>query len=123
MHSPEYIKLAEETIKNEGYDYGVTTTLGKHWFPIRVYGDEVYPEGEYEAYRMIIGRGEGKNWWCVLFPSLCMVDEAYANGDTENEYSNEKRTENNIEQDQEKSPDDDNIEIRFAFVEWLKHLW
>ena len=54
IHSQKYVKLARATIKEEGYNYKVTTTLGRHWFPIRVYGSTVYPEGEYEAYRMVI---------------------------------------------------------------------
>ena len=66
-----YIKLAKEVIKKEGFEYDVTATLGKHWFPIKMYGDTIYPEGEYDAYRLLIGSAEGKNWWCVLFPRLC----------------------------------------------------
>ena len=55
-------------------DYGVYAELGKCSFPTRVYGDTVYPAGEYDALRIILGAGEGKNWWCVLFPPLCFLN-------------------------------------------------
>ena len=45
-------------------------------FPNKVYGDYIFPQGNYEAYRVIIGEGQGQNWWCVMFPSLCFVDES-----------------------------------------------
>ena len=52
--------------------------VGRFAFPLRQYGDLVVPAGEYEAVRIIIGNGEGQNWWCDLFPPLCMVDAAVA---------------------------------------------
>ena len=48
-------------------------------FPTKLYGDQIYPAGDYEALRIQIGSGEGENWWCVLFPPLCFVD--MSNGD------------------------------------------
>jgi len=70
----EIIKIAEEVLRKNGYNYKVTTTLGKENFPVKVYGNITLPQGEYDAYRIIIGSGEGKNWWCVMFPPLCFVD-------------------------------------------------
>ena len=57
----EYIDIAEEVIKENGYDYPVSTTLGKTWFPVKVYGNYIFPEGEYDAFRILIGNAEGKN--------------------------------------------------------------
>lgn len=51
-------------------------SLGVYDFPERVYGGEIVPAGEYRAVRVVIGEGEGKNWWCVLFPSLCLPTDA-----------------------------------------------
>ena len=42
-----------------------------------MYGDMIFPAGEYEALRIQIGESEGKNWWCVLFPPLCFVEGSY----------------------------------------------
>lgn len=67
-------KISYEIIKKNGYNYKVTSTLGQFNFPIKQYGNIVLPEGNYEAYRIVIGSGQGKNWWCVMFPPLCFVD-------------------------------------------------
>lgn len=71
----EIKEVAINEIKHQGYDYNVNTTLGMENFPDKIYGDTVYPQGTYEAYRIIIGSGKGQNWWCVMFPPLCFVDE------------------------------------------------
>ena len=55
-----------------GADYGARISVGKEEFPERNYGGEVYPAGEYTALIVELGEGEGENWWCVLFPSLCL---------------------------------------------------
>jgi stage II sporulation protein R len=61
-------------IENQGFSYPVEAKLGIYPFPTRVYGDLVYPAGNYEALRVVIGEGKGANWWCVMFPPLCFVD-------------------------------------------------
>jgi len=68
---------ADNVIKEEGYSYSSRGILGKTTFPIKQYGDMVFPAGEYDAFRILLGEAEGKNWWCVMFPTLCYVDEAY----------------------------------------------
>lgn len=68
------LEIATEVIKGTGYDYSVESTLDKEYFPIKTYGNITLPQGEYEAYRIIIGSGEGQNWWCVMFPPICFVD-------------------------------------------------
>lgn len=68
------IKIAEACIEKEGFDYKVETTLTRENFPVKEYGNIVLPQGEYEAYRILIGDGEGQNWWCVMFPPLCFID-------------------------------------------------
>ena len=66
--------IALEVIKGEGLDYGVDVFLGIDDFPIRKYGNMVFPQGEYETLLVTIGKGQGQNWWCVMFPPLCFVD-------------------------------------------------
>lgn len=68
------IKIAEDYIKSQGFDYTVKTTLTRENFPVKEYGNIVLPQGEYEAYRILIGEGKGQNWWCVMFPPLCFID-------------------------------------------------
>ncbi len=74
-HTDDINALAESVIKAEGYDYAVSTTLSEEHYPIRYYGDAVFPEGNYESLRVIIGKGGGHNWWCVMYPPLCLNGE------------------------------------------------
>ncbi|WP_170291043.1 stage II sporulation protein R [Neomoorella glycerini] len=67
---------AEAQIRREGQNYTVRTEFGDFAFPTRAYGDITLPAGNYEAVRLVIGAGKGENWWCVLFPPLCLVDAA-----------------------------------------------
>ncbi len=68
------LQIATQVIADNGYNYSVESTLDKEYFPIKTYGNITLPQGEYEAYRIIIGNGEGQNWWCVMFPPICFVD-------------------------------------------------
>ncbi len=70
--------LADTTIHQAGYDYPVMVSLEECYFPMKVYGDCTFPPGMYQALRVQIGAAEGKNWWCVVFPPLCFVDETYS---------------------------------------------
>jgi stage II sporulation protein R len=71
---PQIRETALEVTREHGYHYPVAADVGKVPFPTKVYGDQVYPAGTYEALRITLGSGEGQNWWCVLFPPLCFVD-------------------------------------------------
>ncbi len=73
---PRITKLARDEILKNGYCYDVYVSLGKSDFPTKDYGDIVLPAGSYEALKIEIGNAGGKNWWCVLFPPLCFVDES-----------------------------------------------
>lgn len=66
--------LAKQQIELEGKQYPVEVKLGDYDFPTKSYGNLTLPAGNYHAVRIIIGEGQGKNWWCVLFPPLCFVD-------------------------------------------------
>ena len=64
--------IAQQTVYAEGYDYPVTAKRCRMYFTTRRYGNVTLPAGQYEAVRFVIGEGEGQNWWCVLFPPLCV---------------------------------------------------
>ncbi|MCI6567686.1 MAG: stage II sporulation protein R [Dysosmobacter sp.] len=68
---PELREIALETVAAQGYDYDVTAELTDAAFPTREYDGFTLPAGEYLALRLVIGAGEGHNWWCVVFPPLC----------------------------------------------------
>lgn len=66
----EYV--AKNVITARGYDYNVKAELVNMFFETRVYGDTVMPAGRYDAVRVKIGNAKGKNWWCVMFPPMCI---------------------------------------------------
>ena len=72
----ELEKISKKIIDDSGYDYEVSVNLEYSKFPTKQYSSVVLPSGEYKALRVVIGDGEGKNWWCVMFPPLCFVDES-----------------------------------------------
>lgn len=72
----EIKKMALRVIEEEGFSYPVEVYVDKFGFPVKSYGNLVFPAGEYEAVKVVIGEGEGKNWWCVLFPPLCIVSSS-----------------------------------------------
>lgn len=71
---PDMESIARSVVKKWGKDYSVHTEYGHALFPTKSYGSLVLPAGEYEALRIVIGEGQGSNWWCVLFPPLCFID-------------------------------------------------
>lgn len=83
---------AEACLNENGSDYGVSVELGREKYPRRDYGASVMPAGMYHSLRVIIGEGDGQNWWCVLFPTVCVrfaqadEDEYIAAGFTPEEY-------------------------------------
>jgi stage II sporulation protein R len=75
---PEVQAIAEMVVKREGSTQSVQVEFGKVQFPTKLYGQFLYPAGEYEAILITLGEGKGANWWCVLFPPLCFLD--FSNG-------------------------------------------
>lgn len=74
---PEIEQAALKIIEEQGKDYPISAVVEKTYFPDKTYGDCTFPAGEYEALNIRIGKGEGKNWWCVLYPSLCFIDDTW----------------------------------------------
>jgi stage II sporulation protein R len=66
--------IARQTLLDNGCSDPVTTYIGDTYFPVKTYCDTTFPAGTYTAFRIVIGEGEGNNWWCVLYPPLCFID-------------------------------------------------
>lgn len=79
----EIERTAACVIAREGYSYTVKVSYGEERYPTREYGEYRFPAGEYRSLRVVIGEGEGQNWWCVLYPPLCldMATETYPEDD------------------------------------------
>ncbi len=105
-------RAAEETVAAAGRDDTINLTLGESYFPTKQYGDFALPAGRYDALRVVIGAGEGKNWWCVLFPPFCtaavFADTAAAAGLGEEEIRFLTA--------------DGGYELRFRLAEWVSLL-
>ncbi len=99
--------VAEEVIAESGANYSVSVEITNMWFETRSYDGFTLPAGDYDAVRIIIGAGEGHNWWCVMYPPLCLPGAENA---LQKYGANAKFVEG------------DGFEIRFAFLEWLESL-
>lgn len=73
-HLDDFQKVANEVIFKNGFNYSAKVQIGNFAFPTKTYGDISLPAGYYDALKVELGKAEGKNWWCVMFPSLCFVD-------------------------------------------------
>lgn len=73
----EIVAVAQGVIRQEGFTYDVTAGLTQTEFPEKTYGSYTFPAGDYEALKIVIGEGEGKNWWCVMYPNLCFYNSVY----------------------------------------------
>ena len=122
-HSLAYInEKAQAFIYEQGYDYTVRSEVCNMYFTTRVYGNTTLPAGNYNALRLTIGEGKGRNWWCVLFPPLCLpaaeknefFSWAYENG-----YDDEAILTLAQSREIEKS----GCEIKFAIYEFFKELF
>lgn len=76
----------QEEMKNDNYDNNVEVNYGMNYFPEKTYKGVKYKEGEYESLVVTLGKGEGNNFWCVLFPPLCLL-EAEEDDTNEVEYT------------------------------------
>ena len=81
------LELVDNDVKNilskENYNKGYKINFGMNYFPSKEYKGVKYEEGYYESLLITLGKGEGDNWWCVLFPPLCLIE---GEEDTEVEY-------------------------------------
>lgn len=69
----DYIeKICNTCIEQNGFDYEAEVTVDREYFDTRVYDDFTLPAGVYNSIRITIGQGNGHNWWCIVFPSVCL---------------------------------------------------
>lgn len=129
-------EIAEQVIKQNNYSYSVATQLSRENFPEKSYGNIILPQGNYEAFRVIIGSGQGKNWWCVMFPPLCFVDESKAQVEYDktearikaNEKQADLKSELNIDGDDTNKVDDEEnkenkVQVKFKILEIFNDLF
>lgn len=117
-HSTDFQKIAEQIIVENGYNYSTKINIGNFYFPTKTYGDISLPAGFYDALRVEIGEAKGKNWWCVMFPSLCFIDVSSGIVDDEGK----KNLENNLEEESYNvvsENDEIDFDIKFRIIEFF----
>lgn len=107
-HLSDVEQVAERTLRKNGCDLPVTAALKKVKFNTRTYGNITLPAGEYDALQVEIGAAKGKNWWCVLFPSLCVPS------------STNVQMEDVLTQDELQVVEQSGYDVRFKVVEWYE---
>ena len=110
------INVAQEIIRENGYDYEVSAYITNVMFPEKRYGDYVFPAGNYEALQIVIGEGEGQNWWCVLYPNMCFRGSVYEVIE-EDAHEALKEVLNPLEY--ASVFDSGKVEVRFKFLEYF----
>lgn len=121
IHEADFQKIAKEVIEENGFDYEVTAKIGTSDFPTKYYGDIALPAGTYDALKVEIGKAEGQNWWCVMFPPLCFVD--VSTGIVPEESKEEmKESLNDEEYDLISKTDNSEISFKFKLVELFQNL-
>lgn len=83
-------KVAKSTLKKNGRELPVKVYMTREEFPKKDYGSYVFPKGTYDALRIDLGNADGHNWWCVMFPDLCITKESEA--------AKDKKTRKKLEQ-------------------------
>lgn len=111
--------VAKQVIEKDGKSYNVRAWIDDVDFPNKTYGSYTFPEGTYEALEVVIGDGEGKNWWCVMYPNMCFQGSMYEVIDEESETSlREVLTEKEYNTIIEKN----NYQIKFKYLTFLNKL-
>ncbi|MFB4169828.1 stage II sporulation protein R [Virgibacillus sp. JSM 102003] len=110
---PKIEAIVAEVLKQENKEQSYKVEYGTNvTFPAKLYGNFLYPPGEYEAVLITLGQGEGANWWCVLFPPLCFLD--FSNGTSVASASTDKEV-----ADREETEKDEQAEVKFFLFEWF----
>lgn len=114
-------QIAEQTISENGYNYPVKINIDNFYFPTKNYGDITLPAGFYDALRVEIGEAKGKNWWCVMFPSLCFIDISSGIVDSEGK----EKLENNLDSESyeliSESKTSTEFKLKFKLLEVFSH--
>ena len=113
---PDIERIAETVLRANGCELPVEAELADTEFDVRTYGDITMPAGTYRALRVKIGSAQGHNWWCVMYPSLCMPAACEVTDDRQTELEYFDDEELDIMYEPEK------YEIRFAIWDKIKEL-
>ncbi|KUP04178.1 stage II sporulation protein R [Bacillus coahuilensis p1.1.43] len=108
---PKIEEIAEEKMNELGLNQTIHVEYATNvQFPTKLYGQYLYPAGEYEAILITLGEGDGSNWWCVLFPPLCFLDFSSGTAVSEGFEEEEKETQSDQEAAEQDSKFEEDVE-------------
>lgn len=110
---------AERLIESEGYSYEAKAYLREVDFPVKTYGDYTFPAGSYEALEVVIGEGEGHNWWCVMYPNMCFSGTVY---EVVDEDAKQALMEVLSEEEYEQVLSEGDYQVQFKYFTFLNEL-
>lgn len=112
--------IANGVIAAEGYNYTAKADIGVRYIPEKNYGDITFPAGNYEALNITLGDGDGENWWCVLFPPLCLLDEGTENVLSESGLSEDDISDGEISDEELAAlTENQRLQLRWKLIELL----
>lgn len=117
-----YRERAKKVLAENDSNYTAEVTLGEEYYPTRVYESSAFPCGEYVSLQIKIGKAEGKNWWCVLFPPICLSAASGKNDEMEEAFITAGLTPEQYKIITETGENGGKYEIRFKVLEILKEL-
>lgn len=118
----EFYNISDKILKENNINYPVNISIGNFKFPTKDYSSFILPEGKYDALKIELGNSSGQNWWCVMFPSLCLIDsnDLFVTNSTFDVLNNNLNSEElSIVTKNESSPD---IKIKFKLIELFENL-
>jgi len=110
---------AQDIVRAAGLNYPVTAEMSLLFFPTIFYGNLSLPPGKYETVKIIIGEGEGDNWWCLMFPPLCYVDMTATDAGRSQLASTVSNESFRLLTHQEEQ--NTSLQVRFRVVEWWQN--
>ncbi|KFZ42383.1 stage II sporulation protein R [Anoxybacillus flavithermus] len=120
QHVPDIEQTVARVLHEKKSDQSYNVTFGRVSFPTKIYGSYVYPAGEYDAVLITLGKGEGANWWCVLFPPLCFLD--FSTGEAVRPVEKQIEQQERIDEQPLVVEDEQQIKVKFFVVEVWKTL-
>lgn len=119
-HQSELQQIIDSAIAEQGYQYTASYEIGNSYYPQKKYENITLPSGYYDGLKIKIGKAEGKNWWCVLFPPMCLIDSSTCELPEESEIILENALSN--ESNSLVSSNKSNYKFKFKLVDFINNL-
>lgn len=121
-HTNDIINISYNIANSNGYFYPIHVSVGNYYFSTREYDTITLPEGYYDSLKIEIGDAKGQNWWCVMFPSLCLIDS----GNQDFQYKSSELLQENLSTEEYSIISNDaktiDLKIKFKLIELFENI-